>query len=61
MKLYDFITIKHELLDNFKAYWMKEHDDDPSNYPTSMAPGNWDEQFQAWYDNEVKELSPDQP
>ncbi len=32
----------------FKADWLKCHKKKPEMYPMDFAPGDWDEQFEAW-------------
>ena len=38
------------MLKKFHDFWLEMHKSNPDVYPLSMLSGNWDEQFDLFYD-----------
>lgn len=51
MKLDEFVAEQHEMLEAFKAFWLKRHEQDPKMFPLEINmsyDGNWLEQLVAF-------------
>jgi len=38
--------------EDFRNQWLKSNSDNPQQYPMFMEPGDWDEQFTIWCDQQ---------
>jgi hypothetical protein len=43
-----YIQQERKRLDQFERYWESRHKHEPKNFPSSLMPGDWDEQYSAW-------------
>jgi len=48
----DYIFDHLGVLNRFEESWRESHENDPENYPLSMNPGDWDEQFAFFKESE---------
>jgi len=43
-----FVSDEKELFDKFQLFWLTQNQINPDDYPMSMSPGEWMEQFSVW-------------
>lgn len=48
IRLNDWITSEKAHLDEFFKWWINSQAIHPEDYPMSMPPGKWDEQYRGW-------------
>lgn len=48
MTLEGFITEKKLEIEAFERWWIKNHEENPNNFPLELGPGDWDEQLQLF-------------
>lgn len=48
MTLNEFVLESHEMIEKFKAEWLKGLKETPDMYPLDLPEGEWDEQLRAY-------------
>jgi len=48
MHLLDWVEGIVDEMNEFRCWYMKQHDQDPMQYPINIDAGEWDEQFKVW-------------
>ncbi len=45
MTLDEFVSTEKQKLDDFAKHWMEDREKLPEQFPLSLNPGEWDQQF----------------
>ncbi len=48
MKLQDFVAVERMSAIKFHEWWTLQHRTNPDDFPLSMEPQDWDEQYMIW-------------